>query len=531
MQRPTQLTTLRRRRFLRLTACTLLTLVLSSCQAPAPTATLSIRPAQFSEWMVSTQTLSEELATQSRAVNLQLMDHPPTHALDQAPLVPSLWRKMRKGMRLDHHIEQKRVQQEIAWLQRNPQYFMRLQPRIQRYLPYIYEQTQLYGLPAEIALLPIVESALDPFAFSPGGASGPWQFIRGTARQYGLDINDWYDGRRDLIASTDAAITYLKRLENRFDDWYLALAGYNAGEGNVSRALRKNPGAGFFELRLPRETQAYVPRLLALAEVISDPDKYNLTLPDIMPDIRLATLTTHSQFDLTKLSQISGLSLDDLYQYNPALNQWATPPKGPHRIIVPTTLDLITAQVSIDEVPSTQRVDWTEVVIRPGDTLSHIAKRNDTDVSAIMRANNLRHNRIRAGGKLLIPKSAQALSNIPRKSRGVSSTHWVQGGDSLWSISRKYEVAMDSLMRANDLGPKDTLAVGRKIVLPGVTGHNERSVVRKVRYKVRSGDSLARIASKFKVSVNEIANWNDLDPTRYLQPGQGILLYVNVVGS
>jgi len=508
--------------------------LLSSCQAIAPLQeairqpTASMPAPEFASWMDSTWALSEQLSTEARSNELLL-----AQATEDVtgPPAPDLWRNIRKRMLLDHYTEHKRVQQEIAWLQRNPGYLMRLQPRIQRYLPYIFEQTQLHGLPAEIALLPIVESALDPFAFSPGGASGPWQFIRGTARQYGLQINDWYDGRRDVIASTKSAIAYLVKLEDKFDDWYLALAGYNAGEGNVAKALRKRPGSGFFELHLPRETQAYVPRLLALADVVTNPDKYGLTLPQVSPDVQLATLNTHSQFDLSKLSRITEIGLDDLYQYNPALNQWATPPKGPHRIIVPVSLDLTAAQKAIDELSPTQRVDWTEVVIRPGDTLSHIAKRNGTDVASIRRANNLRGHKIRAGKKLFIPKNPQALSHVPRKSRGVMSTHRVQGGDSLWSISRKYDVGLTSLMRANDLGPKDTLSVGREIVLPGITDTNERSVVRKVHYKVRNGDSLARIATKFKVSIQEITNWNNLDPQRYLQPGQGILLYINVIGG
>jgi membrane-bound lytic murein transglycosylase D len=495
---------------------------------PAYTSSLESDPLDpaFSGWLAQPVWTWADLTANAPQSTAAVVSQRPV-----APPPPDLWRNVNKRMLLDHHLGQKRVQQEIAWLQRNPNYLKRLQPRMQRYLPYIFEQTQLRNMPAEIALLPIVESALDPFAFSHGGASGPWQFVRGTARQYGLAINDWYDGRRDLIASTDAALDYLEALHRRFDDWYLALAGYNAGEGNVSKALRKNPGAGFFDLRLPRETQAYVPRLLALAEVIANPGAYGLELPIVEPDVRVATVETYSQFDLDKLSQTVGLSLDDIHQYNPALNQWATPPEGPHRIIVPTTVDLVAAQLAIDAMPSNQRVDWTEVTIRPGDSLSHIARRHGTDVASLKRANNLTSHRIRAGKKLLIPKSPQALSSVPRKSRGAQRTYVVRRGDSLWSISRKHDIAMSKLMRANDLGPKDTLSVGHEIVLPGLPDDKARSVVRKVRYKVRTGDSLSRIATKFKVSVQEIANWNNLDPNRYLQPGQGILLYVNVLGG
>jgi membrane-bound lytic murein transglycosylase D len=445
------------------------------------------------------------------------------------PPKPDLWRDLRNNMHLELYLEQSRVQQEIRWLQRHPEYFKRLQPRLQAYLPYLYTQTQLKSMPAELALLPIIESALDTFAFSHGGAAGPWQFVRGTARQYGLDINDWYDGRRDVIASTDAALQYLTDLHKRFDDWNLALAGYNAGQGNVSRALRRRPGGNFFELRLPKETQAYVPRLLALAAVVKDPNAFGITLPEVVPLTTFRTLETHSQFQLTKLSSAIGIDIEEIYRWNPALNQWATPPRGPHRIIVPAIVDIAAAQAEIDAIPSKQRVDWTEINVQEGDTLSQIARRHGTDVTSLRLANNLSNSRIRAGKKLLIPTHAEALKTTPRSASG-NLAYVVQPGDSLWTIARAHKVKLNKLMRNNHLGPKDTLSVGKTLKIPGTTAVT-RKVTRKVHYKVRKGDSLARIAGKFNVSINQIANWNKLDAKRYLQPGQGLLLYVNVLGG
>ena len=451
------------------------------------------------------------------------------------PPSPDLWRDMRNNMHLALYLDQKRVQQEIRWLQRHPEYLKRLQPRLQTYLPYLYRQTQLRSMPAELALLPIVESALDTYAFSHGGAAGPWQFVRGTARQYGLEINDWYDGRRDIIASTDAALRYLDDLHKRFGDWYLALAGYNAGQGNVSRAQRRDPGAGFFDLRLPKETQAYVPRLLALVAVIHDPKAYDLSLPEVVPITTFRALQTHSQFQLSKLSQAIGVDMEDLYRWNPSLNQWATPPKGPHRIIVPASIDAKVAQSQIDAIPAKRRVDWTEIKVRQGDTLSQIAQRHGTDVTSLRLANNLASSRITAGKKLLIPKHSEALKTTPRSARG-SVAYVVKPGDSLWTIARAHNVGLNKLMRNNHLGPKDTLSVGKTLRIPGTAMgaqvHNEtRRVTRKVHYRVRKGDSLDRIANKFNVSIKQITNWNKLDARRYLQPGQGLLLYVNVLGG
>ena len=167
--------------------------------------------------------------------------------------------------------------------------------------------------------------------------------------------------------------------------------------------------------------------------------------------------------------------------------------------------------------------------MKNGDTLSQIATRHGTDVTSLRMANNLRNSSIRAGSKLLIPKSPTALATTPRSARG-DQTYVVENGDSMWTIARAHKVSLTKLMRNNHLGPKDTLSVGKTLKIPGTTTA-KRKVTRKVHYKVRRGDSLSRIASKFNVSSTQIANWNKIDSKRYLQPGQGLLLYVNVIGG
>jgi len=223
--------------------------------------------------------------------------------------------------------------------------------------------------------------------------------------------------------------------------------------------------------------------------------------------------------------------MEDIYRWNPSLNQWATPPEGPHRIIVPASIDAKVAQSQIDAIPAKQRVDWTEIVVKQGDTLSQIARRHGTDVMSLRLANNLANSRITAGKKLLIPKNAAALKTTPRSARG-NTAYVVKPGDSLWTIARAHNVGLNKLMRNNHLGPKDTLSVGKTLRIPGSgSGAQVRKVTRKVHYKVRRGDSLDRIANKFNVSIKQITNWNKLDARRDLQPGQGLLLYVNVLGG
>ena len=368
---------------------------------------------------------------------------------------PDLWREIRRNFTLARHTEQKRVQQELRWLARHPNYLENMAPRLRRHLAYIHAEVQARGMPGEIALLPIVESALDPYAFSHGGAAGLWQFIPATARRFGLDRNWWYDGRRDPVASTKAALDYLTYLHERFDDWYLALAGYNAGEGNVARAQRRAaPGAGFFDLKLPRETSAYVPRLLALAELVADPQALGVELPAVTPEIPFLIVATGSQMDLSVAAEVTGADLDTLYRWNPALTQWSTPPNGPHHLLFPASFD--NATQAIAAVPEQQRVQWLRVTVKSGDTLSQIAQRHRTDVTSLKRANGLRSSRITAGDSLLIPKSPSAMSNTVA-SRSQGSTYVVQAGDSLWTISRAHNVPVNTLMRNQSCGVPKTI--------------------------------------------------------------------------
>jgi membrane-bound lytic murein transglycosylase D len=450
------------------------------------------------------------------------------------PPRPDLWRDIRADFALEHYLDQRRVRQELAWLKRHPSYLPRLQSRLQRYLPHIHAEVRARGLPGELALLPIVESALDPYAFSHGGAAGLWQFIPATATRFGLPRDWWIDGRRDPVLATDAALDYLEHLHRRLDDWYLAVAGYNAGEGNVRRALRKSGGETyFFDLDLPRETSAYVPRLLALSALVADPEAHGMTLPEVVPEPAFVTLDTRGQFDLMKAAAALELPVDALYEWNPALNQWATPPQGPHALHVPVSL-AADAQSRLDAVPEKERVQWLRVEVARGDTLSHLARRHRTDVETLRRVNRLSGNRIRAGQALFIPRSTEAPAAYPVASRRPEGDYQVQPGDSLWSIARAHEVPLARLVKANEIGPKEVLRVGQRLVIPGgsatpVAGRGD--VIRKVRYGVRRGDSLARIASKFNVAVTDIAQWNKIDPGNYLQPGQKLLIYVNVAAA
>ncbi len=448
-------------------------------------------------------------------------------------LQPDLWRELRASFTLEHHVDKKRVQQELRWLREHPDYLERLQPRLQRYLGYIHSRVHARGMPGELALLPVVESALDPYAFSPGGAAGLWQFIPSTGRRFGLSRNWWYDGRRDPIAATEAALDYLQNLHDRFGDWQLAVAAYNAGEGSVMRAQKRGPRQGsFWQLPLPRETRAYVPRLLALSALVADPGEYGMQLPDVRPDIPFSVVNTGGQIDLAVAANHLGLDLDTLYEWNPALNQWGTPPAGPHRLVVPgSTTERFQARIA--EIPEEQRVAWKRIKVASGDTLSSIAHRHNTDVTSLRTANKLRTSTIRVGQALYIPQSAHAADNYPPIRGRRDATYVVRPGDSLWTIGRAHGVSTTKLMKANHVGPKDVLRVGQRLRIPiAPNAPNARGkTIRTVTYGVRRGDSLSTIATRFNVNVNDIASWNRLDVKNYLRPGQSLKLYVDVTAG
>ncbi|ELT90487.1 hypothetical protein CAPTEDRAFT_97490, partial [Capitella teleta] len=242
---------------------------------------------------------------------------------------------------MDLNQNNSRIQAELEWYKRHKSYFSQISKRSEPYLYFIVKEAEARNVPLELALMPIVESSFDPFAYSHAGASGLWQFMPETGEYYGLNQNWWYDGRRDVVHSTRAALDYMQSLYNMFGDWELALAAFNSGPGRVQRAVRKNKKLGkstrFWALDLPSETTAYVPKLIALGKVIRNPSKHGVKLDHIPNKPYFAKVQTSGQLDMAKASKLSGVELEELYRLNPGLNRWSTPPEGPHHLVVPVT--------------------------------------------------------------------------------------------------------------------------------------------------------------------------------------------------
>ena len=457
--------------------------------------------------------------------------------------------------------ESKWVDQELAWFERHPDYLDRVFNRGEPYLYFIVGELEKRGMPVELALLPIVESAFDPFAYSHGRAAGLWQFIPGTGRRFGLKQNWWYDGRRDVIAATGAALDYLELLAGQFDgDWLLAIAAYNSGEGHVRKAVRRNrsrnAAVDFFSLRtqLPRETRSYVPRFLALATLVGNPAEHGLTLPIISDTPVIGTAATGGQIDLALAADLAGVPLEDLHRLNPGFNRWATAPKGPHRLVLPVNA-LGTFEDALAEVPENQRVRWLVHKVRSGETLSEIAEQHATSVASLKSTNQLRGSTIRVGQTLLVPTASAPLATYTltaeareeatrsRQRSGTRQVHVVRRGESFWTIARHYGVGVKALARWNAMAPRDTLTVGKELVVwtdkpaPAATTTSAAppppklglGETRRIRYTVRNGDNLSVIAARFRVRVNDLLRWNDaLSRDAILRPGQRLTLYVDV---
>ncbi|MCW9025163.1 MAG: LysM peptidoglycan-binding domain-containing protein [Gammaproteobacteria bacterium] len=477
--------------------------------------------------------------------------------LDSVKDVPEdLWQRIRNNFVLEHQ-EHPRIKQQLDWYGRHPAYMQRVAERARPYLHFIVETLEQNNIPAELALLPIVESAFQPFAYSHGRASGIWQFIPGTGRIYGLRQNWWYDGRRDVYASTLAAVKYLNNLQKEFKgDWLLALAAYNSGSGTVQRAIRKNRRKGkatdFFSLKLPKETRAYVPKLLALKEVIQYPEKYQLDLPLIPNEVYLERVVIESQIDLAKAAELANIKLDELYQLNPGYNRWATDPDGENQLLLPLE-NAKAFRTALADLPKEDRIHWVRHKIKNGETLSTIADKYHTSIRSIKKVNRIRGTSIRAGKSLTIPVASKSLrkyrlsagqrktktQNIPRK--GLKLTHIVQSGDTFWDLSMRHKVSVRQLAKWNGMAPRDPLVPGQKLIIWSRTGktisHNDpgelfippqRNITKRIGYRVRQGDSLARISQKFRVSINQLRRWNKLPEGQYLQPGQRLTLFVDV---
>lgn len=464
-----------------------------------------------------------------------------------------LFVRLRGGFKL-LDVDAAAIDREQNWFANHPDYLDRVWARAGMYLHYIVGELNQRSMPLELALLPVVESAFEPYAYSRARASGLWQFIPGTGSLYGLKQDWWYDGRRDVVASTRAALDYLQSLHDQFDgDWLLAIAAYNCGQGNVQRAVARNQRAGkpidFWHLKLPTETRAYVPKLLAMRRIVADPASFGLEFSQIPDEPYFTQVATGGQIDMQVAAEVAGIPKAELYELNPAFHRFATDPTGPYMLLVPTEFANGLESTLLSLTPE-QRLRAAAYEVRHGDTVASIAKQFSTTPAVVRELNGMgMDDKPVIGGWLHVPSAdvvlpekaarAAALFDRPGRMGGRRSAragvHVVRRGDTLYGIAHRMGTDVRTLARLNNMDVGDTLHAGQHLVVSsraargtGSTGARASAMGtgRQVTYTVRAGDTLYGIARLLQVTVRDLLGWNSAVSSNALRPGQKLVAFV-----
>jgi membrane-bound lytic murein transglycosylase D len=464
---------------------------------------------------------------------------------DMANQYSDLWDRIRDGFQLQAEYSHPGVKRQIKKHSANQKLFDLISLRATPFLFHIVEEIEKRGLPLELALLPIVESTYNPNAYSTDHAVGLWQMIGPTATSFGVQQDWWFDGRRDPLVSTKAALDYLEVLYGNFgNNWLVAIGAYNTGGGNMRRAMRHGDQTyedlDFWSLPVALETQSLVPKLLAFAAIINDIDNHEIDLPVIDNKSALEAVELPGQIDLAQAAMLLNMEYDDLRSLNPGYLQWATHPDGPQILMVPPTkADDFRHQIAAMDPASL--ITWDRYRIESGDTLSGIASKLGTRTDVLMTINDLQSSRIVVGDSLLIPRNIHsvndlanydlaALAIVPPLST-VPTRYAIRSGDNLWSIARKFDLKSVEIAKWNNFAVAATLRPGQILDLSFARddvdleaeepelASNEIGL-----HRVSRGDTIEKIAKRYQHGVSELLKWNNLSKAELIFPGQEIRL-------
>jgi membrane-bound lytic murein transglycosylase D len=449
-----------------------------------------------------------------------------------------LFDRVRAGFKIED-VAEHAVDTQLFWFANHPEYLERSFQRSELYLYDIASQIEVRGMPLELALLPMIESAYEPYAYSRARASGLWQFIPGTGSRFGLKQDWWYDGRRDVVESTHAALDYLQYLHDEFNgDWLLAIAAYNCGELTVEHALVVNRAKGrpldFWSLKLPAETRAYVPKLLAMKRLIADPARYGLAFSKIPNQPLFERVETLGQIDMELAAELAGISSEDLYELNPAFHRWATDPTGPNFLLLPPESVALFRQNNAQLTPA-ERLPVTRYRVLAGDSVASVAREFNTTIDVIREMNDLPAGKLTLGADLSVPapvvlppkvaRAALLVDHPALRQHRHGHIHVVRRGDSLWAIAHRQGMDVHKLASLNGMEADTPLRAGQHLRLASASADPSANL-RPVTYTVRSGDTLSKISRLFQVSVAQISRWNSLASPPSLSPGQKLIIRV-----
>lgn len=426
-----------------------------------------------------------------------ILQSPPAE-LDDDPAVSSadtelaalpeedVWQRIRNGLAMDD-LDSPLIKRHEKWYASHPDYILRMSERAQRYLFYITEEVERRGMPAEIALLPIIESAFNPGANSVARASGIWQFIPSTGKHFGMEQNWWYDGRRDIIGATNGALDYLQKLHNQFGDWHLALAAYNWGENAVARAQASNRKrgrpTGYAHLKMPRETRNYVPKLLAIKHIVSDPARFGLNLRVIQNRPYFAAVTPSQPMDVKVAAELAEIPMEEFLALNPGHNRPVILHDQAEVLLLPA--DKVETFRNNLEKSDQRMVSWRAYESKKGESFGDIARRHNITLDQLHAANGLSRYAMQSNGQtLLVPAggddTGEEFSPFNLHATAVQEmsglVYVVRKGDTISAIARKFRVSQSSLIAMNRNSHR--LRIGQRFtILPGSSG---KSAIRRV---------------------------------------------------
>jgi membrane-bound lytic murein transglycosylase D len=418
--------------------------------------------------------------------NLQPLDVQESKMLQVAPTATTadLWERIRLGYGMPN-LETNLVRDREQWYSNRPDYIFRMTERSRKYLFHIVEELEMRNMPTELALLPFVESAFNPQAVSSAKAAGMWQFMPATGKSFELKQNVFRDDRRDVLASTRAALDYLQRLYNMFGDWHLALAAYNWGEGSVSRAIAKNQRLGlptkYTDLGMPQETQYYVPKLQAIKNIVGHPENFSAQLPDIGNHPYFKTISIVKDIDVAMAVKLSGVPLDDFKSLNPSVNKPVIMAAGTPQILLPwDNADVF--EKNLQEFKGPRLASWSVWVAPYTVRIADAAKQVNMSEAELRQVNNIPPGMlIKAGSTLLVPRAAHSQKDVSE------------------SVADRGQVTLTPEMIS-------------------------------VRKSIRAGkaDTVTTLAKRFKVSPANLAQWNKVAANAKFKPGQALVIFVNV---
>jgi len=455
----------------------------------------------------------------------QYLDPIPIEPSPHIPKYENVWDRIKDTSSLDaDNLDEKTLEYVNQYLS-NPAQLDILLEKGRYFIYFVLEELERYKLPPELALLPYIESNYDPFSISASGAMGIWQFMPATARIYGLKDTWWYEQRHDPLVSSKAAIRYLAYLHNRFNKKITyTLAAYNGGPTLLEKRIKLNKKAGkltdFKNLKLPTQTQEYVPKFKAILAIVLNSEQYEINLPDFPNKPVLGSIELNGQVEILAFSEFAGLKPEFVYKLNAGYTKWASPPGDKTIFNIPIELEEV-LNLKKESFIQTNQINWVTHRVSKGDSLWKIAGEFDTEVNVLKKVNYLSSNVLSLNQELLIP-----LSNDQNQTFIPYQAHIISEGDTLWNLGIQYNISPAEIAKTNGLKMSSPLRIGSELNIGNKNIYRTiNSKKRTILYSVKQGDSLYRIADIFNIEISDIKKINELS-TNEIKPGQVLKIII-----